>query len=599
MKKIVAKMLWVMLMLSPMQAAEIGFTNSGKFIHTILQRKIKNFDNLTIEVNATNNTSKFDVYKSRANLVDEGESFEGSIYPPYGWKIVNVDGGGKTWQRFVGNTNIPAHSGAKGAIHTFGQNGYNEEGLLITPALVIETEAAENKLTFWDTSEWPSSLSNHAVVISTTDNLPSSFTELAGNLIANEIPAWREKSIDLSAYKGKTIYLALKYSGVFTDNWFVDDVKVTGAHISTPADINHPYAATPTGISTPVGETMTIKTVVSDVTGIASVVGKYKLAGQNTWTEFVMTASKDVSCIYTGTIPAQAVPVNGLVKFITTDTVNPANTGDSPETTIAWITEPDNKWLEWGTEYDTNSAIGGLSAPWWAGVDFDFGTKTKWRLTKVKLAVDKPISAPWKIRSVSQIDVNNIRLGEIITSGTIVCDGVNDLVPTISEVGDTSKVLTGHVAIVFDMQTGIGITRDVEGTSAHTYINVEDNGTLAVLPSEYSFFTGSWYAGICVSSKTTGIEDVQILPGKSELSQNYPNPFNPVTSINFYNNMSGNVKLTVMNAKGEMVSTLINSKLAAGNHAVDFNGSTLNSGIYFYKLETSTATLVKKMLLVK
>jgi plastocyanin len=88
-------------------------------------------------------------------------------------------------------------------------------------------------------------------------------------------------------------------------------------------------------------------------------------------------------------------------------------------------------------------------------------------------------------------------------------------------------------------------------------------------------------------------------PAKFELSQNYPNPFNPTTKINFAVPTNGNVNLTVYNVLGQKISTLVNGNMKAGNYTVDFNASDLNSGLYFYKLESSGATQVKKMMLLK
>lgn len=99
-------------------------------------------------------------------------------------------------------------------------------------------------------------------------------------------------------------------------------------------------------------------------------------------------------------------------------------------------------------------------------------------------------------------------------------------------------------------------------------------------------------------SSNTAIENSPLV-SETLLKQNYPNPFNPATTISFYNNLPSNVKLTVLNAKGEIVSQLVNAKLAAGNHHYNFNGAALNSGLYFYKLETPDAVITKKMLLVK
>ncbi len=105
--------------------------------------------------------------------------------------------------------------------------------------------------------------------------------------------------------------------------------------------------------------------------------------------------------------------------------------------------------------------------------------------------------------------------------------------------------------------------------------------------------------------------DAMIIPAKDlaiseeifvedlELFQNYPNPFNPKTTIKFYNSSLGKVKLSVYNIKGEEVATLVNGKMEKGFKSVDFEASHLNSGIYYYRMETADKTLTKKMVLVK
>ena len=83
------------------------------------------------------------------------------------------------------------------------------------------------------------------------------------------------------------------------------------------------------------------------------------------------------------------------------------------------------------------------------------------------------------------------------------------------------------------------------------------------------------------------------------LYQNYPNPFNPATTIKFYNNKTGNVKLTVFNIKGEEVAELINNNIKKGFNSVQFDATSFNSGVYYYTLTTGTKSVTKKMLLVK
>ena len=99
---------------------------------------------------------------------------------------------------------------------------------------------------------------------------------------------------------------------------------------------------------------------------------------------------------------------------------------------------------------------------------------------------------------------------------------------------------------------------------------------------------------------TTGIEENNNLqPAEFALFQNYPNPFNPVTTIKFSIPSNQDVKLTVYNSNGQLVDELINKKLEKGSHSVQFNAERLNSGIYFYRLESEKKSIVNKMLLIK
>jgi hypothetical protein len=83
------------------------------------------------------------------------------------------------------------------------------------------------------------------------------------------------------------------------------------------------------------------------------------------------------------------------------------------------------------------------------------------------------------------------------------------------------------------------------------------------------------------------------------LEQNFPNPFNPLTTIGYGIKEKGNVKMTVVNAIGEEVAVLVNEEKEAGYHTVEFNASTLPSGIYFYQLKAGEYVAVKKMILIK
>ena len=93
-------------------------------------------------------------------------------------------------------------------------------------------------------------------------------------------------------------------------------------------------------------------------------------------------------------------------------------------------------------------------------------------------------------------------------------------------------------------------------------------------------------------------------PNKFELKQNYPNPFNPITKIRYSISSVGTslmkfVQLKVYDILGNEVATLVNEEKPAGNYEIEFNASSLPSGIYFYKLITNGFNSVRKMLLLK
>ena len=95
------------------------------------------------------------------------------------------------------------------------------------------------------------------------------------------------------------------------------------------------------------------------------------------------------------------------------------------------------------------------------------------------------------------------------------------------------------------------------------------------------------------------IVNMNIIPDKFSLSQNYPNPFNAISKIKYQISKSSNVKITLMDILGREIKTLVNEKKSPGIYDVIFDGSTLSSGIYFYKLEAEEYTETRRMVLLK
>ncbi|MBU0507242.1 T9SS type A sorting domain-containing protein [bacterium] len=91
----------------------------------------------------------------------------------------------------------------------------------------------------------------------------------------------------------------------------------------------------------------------------------------------------------------------------------------------------------------------------------------------------------------------------------------------------------------------------------------------------------------------------EAVPLEYSLAQNHPNPFNAKTEIEYSLRESGRVTLTIYNATGQLVKTLVDGYQSADRYRVSFNADELASGIYLYKLEVNDFTSVKKMVLLK
>jgi len=91
-------------------------------------------------------------------------------------------------------------------------------------------------------------------------------------------------------------------------------------------------------------------------------------------------------------------------------------------------------------------------------------------------------------------------------------------------------------------------------------------------------------------------------PDNFSLTQNYPNPFNPSTKISYSIPSEGKVSLSIFDMTGKEVKSLVNSVQTAGYYSVSFDGSSLASGVYYYRVTVTgqnNFVATRKMLLVK
>jgi hypothetical protein len=165
---------------------------------------------------------------------------------------------------------------------------------------------------------------------------------------------------------------------------------------------------------------------------------------------------------------------------------------------------------------------------------------------------------------------------------------------------------------------GFNIERKINEGDWNTLGFVEGHGN-SNSPKEYNFTDKDLFAGGSKfqyrlkqidndgNFEYSDVVEVEVVPSQFELSQNYPNPFNPSTTIRFSLPKETQLKINIYNMLGELVETLAEGTYEAGYHKVTFNASSLPSGAYIYRIESSDHSTssgqnfvqVRKMILIK
>ncbi|MCW8803979.1 MAG: T9SS type A sorting domain-containing protein [Ignavibacteriaceae bacterium] len=156
--------------------------------------------------------------------------------------------------------------------------------------------------------------------------------------------------------------------------------------------------------------------------------------------------------------------------------------------------------------------------------------------------------------------------------------------PTLSQ--NTVQLISGDSISIEIYIDASELTFD-RHTASVTIYNATNNNPLAAVPVNIIY------------GQASGVEAETELRRTYSLAQNYPNPFNPATTIKYQISKLSFVTLKVYDVLGNEVTTLVNEEKPAGEYEMEFNGSELTSGIYFYRLQTGSFVNTKKMVLMK
>ena len=193
-------------------------------------------------------------------------------------------------------------------------------------------------------------------------------------------------------------------------------------------------------------------------------------------------------------------------------------------------------------------------------------------------------------------------------SGTadVPCDITADVNGNVYVTGESffTNQLDNYVTIKYDGVSGAAQWTMVydgpaNGDDLSSAIVTDAAGDVYVTGGSTGVGTGYDMATIKYSG-LVGINPVSgVVPKSYRLGQNYPNPFNPETKIDFDIPVSSNVVMNIYNITGELVLTLLSTHFSAGTYSVTVNGTSLSSGVYFYRLSGDNFVETRKMILVK
>jgi hypothetical protein len=179
---------------------------------------------------------------------------------------------------------------------------------------------------------------------------------------------------------------------------------------------------------------------------------------------------------------------------------------------------------------------------------------------------------------------------------------------------DNNSVTLDWITATEVNNSGFEIQRSSNGSEFSKVGFISGNGTTTEMKS-YSFTDGQLERGSYSyrlkqidydgTFEYSNVIEAEVFPvSQYSLSQNHPNPFNPSTKIEFSLAADSRVKLRIFDLLGQEVYNLTNNDMKSGLHTVNFDGSSLNSGVYFYQIEAEGINgvkfnEVKKMMLMK
>lgn len=523
-------------------------------------------------------SSEYSTVDSEANFPFEAEGaikweeIFNDVVPPAGWQVIDNDGSGIAWEfrqdvSFTSGDTIFPQAG-----QSFWFSNYtnaNVSGLidewLISPQLPL-IEAGDSLRFYAGAIDgfFPDSLK---VLVSTTNSVPSSFTEIAYFKVDGPIGAWNLYSFDLTPFAGSQIYVAVNYyivdggpSGNNSDNVWVDHFILEGQSTNARLQVIH-NAADPAAA--------TVDIYVND----SLFVDDFDFREATPFVDVPAGVTLNIGVAPGNSISAGDTLVNIPVVLAAGETYAAIANG---------VLDP--------SSFTANPDGRDIAFTLFARDDAQEAAMTSGNVEFAVLhgSTDAP-TVDVVARNVATL-VDNAAYGDF--TGYISVPE-NDYILDVTDASGSNIVASYSAPLAT-----LGLADSALVVFASGFLDPAANqngpafGLYAVLPG------GG--AAVELPPYLTGIGDEGSAVVKEfALEQNYPNPFNPSTTISFALPSAQDVTVTIFNLLGQEMRTVVNERFDAGVHRVNFDASDLVSGVYFYRIDAGQFSATKKMILMK
>jgi hypothetical protein len=536
----------------------------------------------------------------------------GTYVFPSGWVLANVDGltpasavayVNAAWIRREDFANNVADSAA------FSTSWYSPAGQsddwMISPPITI----GANTVLTWNAIAYDASYPDgYEVRISTTtQNVNGCLANPALFSIPAENSSWTERSVNLGAagYSNQTVYIAWRNNSIDKFLLLIDDIVVQ-ENLNYDAQITSvlqpsEYTRIPAWQNYPLNLGASVKNNgQSDLTNVKVTANVYQNSAL-VYTEM----SNPVATLASGStilinLDSYAIADTGVVEIkyiVSSDETDPDSTNNIGMSNQIYITE--NEFAR-----DDNNLTGSLGIGAGNGGEMgqDYLLNVAGYIRNVKFYFDR-CYPDQPVHGTIRNFYNGKPADIIAVTDTFYAPDTDGRWITLNIEGGESAISADTIVVNIneeDSTLALGLTNNIF-TPKTNWVNWPTNPFGDWANSEDYGFTKPFMIRplIYKNQLATDVNPSVLNVNEFGLSQNYPNPFNPSTSISFKLAHSSNVTLKIYDVLGNEVAALINDYRLSGSYKVDFNASSLTSGVYFYELKAGDFRSVKKMILMK